>query len=108
MDETTQTTLDKYVELFETLKKRVGEDPAVVILPEMARDARSAQIRAERAAAKLSAREPADSARQAHGSVPATMRQLDWLHDLNVSVPRDLTKAQASALLDEALAKQAA
>ena len=36
------------------------------------------------------------------------MRQLDWLHDLNVSVPRDLTKAQASALLDEALAKQAA
>jgi hypothetical protein len=101
-NETQLTTLEEYAELFNKIKARTGDSTAAgVILQEMARDARGERARRERQAGKGLARDPI-------GNEPATAKQCDWLEDLGVLVPRDCTKAQASELIGQALAREAA
>jgi hypothetical protein len=96
-----QTQLAAYVDLYDTVKQRVKDDAvATAILQELARDARGNAIRAERA-------ERQAGRDTGHGDA-ATRKQLDWLRDLGVQIPQNLTKAQASSLLDEVLAQNAA
>jgi hypothetical protein len=100
-NENQQTTLDEYAEMFRKLKSRTGDSSAAaVILQEMARDARGEKARRERQAGKGIARDPI-------GDAPATRKQCDWLNDLGIRIPRDCTKVEASALIDQALAREA-
>jgi hypothetical protein len=92
MDETVQDKLENYLDLYDKVRARTGDDrSALAILQEMNKDKRMAQIRAER---------------NGNGDQPATDRQKGYLKKLGVEVPADLTKAQASALIDGALAKE--
>lgn len=101
-NETRQTQLEEYVAMYGTLKARTGDAvSAVAILQEMARDARREKARQERQDGK-------SVGRDSPGNAPATQKQLDWLQDLGVPVARDCTKAQASEMIDQALAREAA
>ncbi len=105
MDETTKTTLDKYLELFEAAKERVGDQfLAMSLVQEISRDRRGEQVRAERAARSVTRLSP----REAVGSQPASQKQRDWLRDLGIYIPQNCTRTRASELLTEALATQAA
>jgi hypothetical protein len=89
-----QTRLDDYVRVLEEIKKRVAnEQTASIILQEIAKDVRMAQIQAERFVG-----------RAANASEPATEKQIAYLKNLGVDVPENLTKLEASAMLDRALA----
>ena len=104
--------LDMYLELFEAAKARISDDhAAAVIVDQIGRDIRVEAMMEEREAARRARREASGEAQQAgngSGNGPATQKQVDWLRDLGVRVPQFLTKAKASEMLDEALAKQAA
>ncbi|MBP7936874.1 MAG: hypothetical protein KA354_19710 [Phycisphaerae bacterium] len=105
MDETTQTKLNAYLELLAAAKEHVEEEfVAMNLVQEIARDRRAEQIRAERAGRSATQQRP-------RGDVAgdrASQKQIDWLRDLGVQVPQYCTRARASELLTEALAKQAA
>lgn len=95
-DKEMQTKLTGYVQAFEQIKQRVGDDQvAMAIVSEVAKDTRAANIRAERQANRTT-----DS--NADASESATVRQIAYLKTLGVRVPDKLTKQEASALIDEA------
>ena len=94
---------EMYIGLFEDLKTRMGDAwAAVAILQEISRDVRAEAIRAERQAVRTNMSEE-----------PASPKQLEYLRDLGIKVlatgrRKVLTKQAASALIDQALAEEAA
>ncbi len=84
-----------YAKLFREIRVQVDSDQAAAaVLCEVAKDSRSAQIREER--------------RNGNGNGqdgPATPKQTRYLKRLGVEAPEGLTKADASQLIDEVLAK---
>jgi hypothetical protein len=90
-----QQKLNDYIALYNEVRERTGGDDraALTILQEVNKDLRMEQMRAEREAGSLQ---------------PATPAQKRYLKRLKVKVPSDneLTKEQASQLIDEALAKE--
>ena len=92
MDEQIETKLNNYISLFDVIKERTGNDEtARVILQELGKDSRMGKIRDER---------------NGSGPEPATDSQKRYLKKLGVDVPDALTKKEASALIDSALAKK--
>ena len=92
MNGQTQTQVDGYLQTLENIRRRVGDDHlAIAVLQEVAKDSRMEQIRAERAG---------------NNSEPATEGQIQFLKKLGVSIPGHLSKQEASALIDEARAKE--
>ena len=90
--ETIQQRVDEYLKLYDDIKDRTGDERiALSILQEVNKDIRMAQIREER---------------ENGNDKPATEKQLNYLKKLGVDVSVDLTKKQASALIDEALEKE--
>ncbi|MCL4216535.1 MAG: DUF3072 domain-containing protein [Candidatus Hydrogenedentes bacterium] len=90
----------EYLELFQAIRQRTGDDrAAVAILQEVNKDIRMEQIREERA----------NGFDVGHGwnggDEPATDRQLSYLKNLGVQVNGNLTKKKASAMIDEELEK---
>ena len=89
----------QYVRLFETIRGQVGDDQlALALVEQCGKDWRVEQMhgspRGERAAS---------------GEVPATPKQLAFLATLNVpNVPRNLSKAEASRMIDDAQTRSAA
>jgi len=91
--------IEEYLTLFEGIKARTGDErSAVVILQEVNKDLRMAQIREERASNGNGNSQKEDA--------PATQKQRDYLRRLGVNAPAELTKKEASGLIDEALAKE--
>ena len=92
MENETNAKLERYLSTFEQLKKKTGDEhTALSILQEIAKDNRMQQVRAER---------------QAGENEAATKKQLEYLKDLGVNVKPGLTKAEASALIDEAVERE--
>jgi hypothetical protein len=90
--------VNHYVRLFETIRSRVGDDQlSAIILEQCGKDARVAQMRG------IDQRSDNGSAR---GDSSATPKQLAFLEMLQVkSIPQNLTRAQASQMIDEARAQ---
>jgi len=83
----------EYFDLYNSIKGLVGDrDVAMVILQEIAKDNRAAQIRRERLQ---------------RDKGPATDRQKAYLRKLGVDFGPEITFKQASRLIDEALGREA-
>lgn len=96
MDTETQRKLDDYVALYDAISEKMDNDAvAVAILQELSKDRRSGEIRMERAAKNG----------EANANEPATEKQKKFMKKLNIAFPANVTKHEASALLDEELAK---
>ena len=81
-----QDKLDRYVDLLDQIKQRVGDnETAKALLGEIAKDLRMEQIQQERSF---------------NGSAPATPAQLRYLGRLGAAIPEGLTRSQASKLID--------
>lgn len=84
----------QYVRLFENIRAKVGDDQlALALVEQCGKDWRVEQMRGG------SRRE-----RASNDETAATPRQLAFLESLNVTIPRNLSKAEASRMIDEARA----
>ena len=78
-----------YLNMFEQIRKKVTDvQLATVIMQEIAKDRRQRHI---------------EERRQPNGDGPASESQLAYLRKLGVSIPANITKREASRLIDEAL-----
>ena len=90
-----QNSLSKYLDLYERVKARVGnEEVAVVLVQEIGKDGRVERMRS---GASVKAYTRLD----ANGDQPASRKQVGYLKVLNVKVPEGVTKQQASELIDQ-------
>ena len=83
-----------YLEIFEQVRNKVGDEQiAVALVEQVGKDCRVERMHG-----------PGQSTR-GNGDQEATAKQLAFLRRLRVAVPSELTKIQASALIDEAQEK---
>jgi len=91
MDEDTRQRLDGYLDLLEEISEKTdNESTAVALLHEIAKDRRSEQIRQERGFAE---------------EKRATDKQKSFMKKLGIKFPKEVTKQEASALIDQELGK---
>jgi hypothetical protein len=88
----------QYVRLFENIRGQVGDDQvAMALVEQCGKDWRVEQMRGS-----------SRGERTASDEAPATPRQLAFLASLNVpNVPRNVSKAEASRMIDDAQARAA-
>jgi hypothetical protein len=92
MNQSMMANVDKYLELFQEIRQKVGDDiVARTVMQEVAKDRRMDEIREER---------------ELRNGEPATTRQVQYLKRLGVELAPGLTKKQASLLIDNALAEE--
>jgi hypothetical protein len=92
MDEITKQKLSNYLELFEAIKAKISnEQIALAVLQEVAKDVRSDK-RAEQTHEEQGAK----------NIEPATDKQKKFMKKLGIKFPANVTKLEASALIDEA------
>ena len=88
MENEIQEKISTYVELLDTIKEQTGDDPAALaILHEIMKD-----IRAEKFQKK----------KVYNSNGPATDKQIAYLKKLGVPIPENVTRQQASDLIDQA------
>lgn len=91
MDQSIQGKLDKYLDLFEEVKKKTKDERvALTLLQEVSKDRRMEEIREEK---------------EAKNSEPATTKQLNFMRKLGIEAPPGVTKREASMLIDEELGR---
>lgn len=91
MDENMQTKLDNYLELFDEIRKKTTDSrEALALLTEVSKDRRMEEIREEK---------------KAGNSRPATDKQKGFMNKLGIKYPKNVTKQEASVLIDEELGK---
>ena len=91
MDKDTKQRLDSYLELLDEISEKTSdENVAVALLHEIAKDRRSEQIRQERGFANDEA---------------ATDNQKNYMKDLGIEFPKNVSKQEASVLINEELGK---
>ena len=102
--------VDDYLKLYHEIKVRTGDgQSALVILREVNKDVRMAQISEERVRTRgrrIRLGSGKANGRRDDNARPASERQLGYLSQLGVDVCPGLSKAQASALIDETLEKE--
>jgi hypothetical protein len=106
VDEMNETNgkLTEYLDLVKNIKRQVNEPELVAALvTEISKDRRVQEMRAERKAFVEVSHDNGDNG----NDLPATVKQKEFLLDLNVAIPKGLTKRQASELLEQALAQRA-
>ena len=87
MDENTNERLDDYLELFNKIFDKTRDDKvSIAILVEIAKDKRMDQIRQDK---------------EKNGNLPATEKQLLFLEKLGAVIPEELTKREASKLIEQ-------
>lgn len=92
MNQSMMAKVEKYLELFQQIRNKVGDDiVARTVMQEVAKDRRMEEIREER---------------ELRNGEPATTRQLQYLKRLGVETTPGLTKKQASLLIENALAAE--
>jgi hypothetical protein len=83
--------MEGYLALFGAISEKINNDAvAIAILQEVSKDRRSQQIQGERA-------EKDDG--------PATAKQKGYLRKLGIGFPENISKVEASALIDAGLGK---
>ena len=86
-----QQKLDSYLGLLDTIRVRTSDErTAGILLQEISKDIRMEQIKQER---------------EAKNGEPATDKQKQFMKKLGVKFPDKVTKAEASVMIDEELAK---
>jgi hypothetical protein len=91
MDIETHQSLNGYVALFDLISERMEDvTVAIAILQEMSKDRRSQQMHEEQ---------------ETKNSEAATERQKKFMKKLGIKYPENVTKVEASTLIDEELAK---
>jgi len=91
MNQNMMANVEKYLELFQEIRNKVGDDVvARTVMQEVAKDRRMEEIREER---------------ELRNGEPATAKQLQYLKNLGVAITPGLTKKQASLLIDNAIAE---
>jgi len=91
--------MESYIETYNKVLNEVGDkDSAIAILHEIGKDKRAALMRAEK---------PTQWLAKETGDYPATPKQIAYLERMNEKVPENLTKAQASELIDSAKSQKA-
>ena len=92
MDKDTKQRLGSYLELLEEISEKTdNESTAVALLQEISKDRRMEKIKQEQ-----------DSK---NNDQPATEKQKKFMSDLNIEFADDITKKQASFLIDTELGK---
>lgn len=105
---------EPYIELFEALRNRVGDDQiAIGIMHEVSKDRRAAQIRAERQAMlrEYGSKPSGDAEGEQRASREAKNRaasskQIEYLRKLGVQPTVNMSSFEASQAIDEALARR--
>ena len=96
------TNMEGYIEQFDAIKGRVGDEQvAAVILEQIAKDRRTERIAETRNGNRPNGKTNSHRA-ESNGSEPASQKQREYLKDLGVTVPKVLTKYEASKLIDKA------
>ncbi len=99
MESGIQVKIAEYIEVYESVLSKVGEkDVAAIIVEQIGKDSRvEAMHKESQAAFRGNGKQIANQ--------PASQKQRAYLRRLGVSIRngQDLTKAQASQLIDEAL-----
>ena len=91
MDTYTKERLDIYLDLLEEISEKTSnENIAIAILHEILKDKRSQKIREEK---------------EIRNNELATEKQKQFMKKLKIDFPEDVTKKQASSLIDEELGK---
>ena len=91
MDSDTLRRLNQYIELLDAISEKTQEEAtAVAILHEIGKDRRAEQIQHERAGKK---------------SETATYKQKRFMKSLGLDFPDDISRKEASVLIDEELDK---
>ncbi len=91
MKEDIQAKLGEYLQIYEDLKEKTGDDrAALTLLQEVAKDRRTEEIRGER---------------EAKNNEPATAKQIKFMKKLGMGIPEGVTKKEASMLIDEELGR---
>lgn len=91
MDENTKQRLESYLELLEQISEKTqNEQATVALLQEIAKD-----FRVERMIEQ----------REAKNNEPATFKQKKFMDDLGIKYPKNISKREASALIDEELGR---
>jgi hypothetical protein len=91
MDENIKGKLESYLELLSEIKEKTEDErTATVLLQEISKDQRMERIKQER---------------EANNGSPATDKQKQFMKKLGIDFPRNVTKHEASALIDEELSK---
>ena len=90
-----QTKIDLYTQVFSDAKERVGDEAAMVIVDQIGKHMRVAEIHAKQGSGGTSESGSDDG--------PATKKQLAYLKRLGVEVSAGISKREASEKLDEAL-----
>ena len=87
-----QNKMTEYVDLFEEIRGKVGDDQiAVALVEQVGKDSRTELLRANRAANSENGDPTA-----------ATAKQIAFLKRLGVDVPAGVSKEEASELIDQA------
>ena len=91
MDAKMKNKLDGYLELLEQIQEKTdSEASALAILHELCKDRRSEQIKKER---------------RSNNSDAVTFKQKGFMKKLKIDFPEDITRKEASVLIDEELEK---
>jgi len=91
MEEDINEKLDAYLELLAEVKEKTDDEiTARVLFQELSKDLRMERIKKER---------------QTHNSSRATDKQRQFMKKLNIEFPENITKQEASMLIDEELGK---
>jgi hypothetical protein len=99
----TDGKISEYLDLVKQIKRQVSEPELVAALvTEVSKDRRVEQMRAERKGLVEVSHDNGDNGH----AILATEKQRAFLKDLGIEVPRNLSKAKASELLEEALAQR--
>jgi hypothetical protein len=91
MEKTIQEKLEGYVKLLGDIRSKVDDErTAVSLLQEIGKDHRMDRMSEER---------------ELRNNKPATMKQKRFMDDLGIKYPKNVTKQEASILIDEELSK---
>jgi hypothetical protein len=91
MDKNIQVKLNSYLGLLDEIKSKISDDrTAVSLLQEISKDRRMDEIREER---------------ESRNREPATEKQKKFMESLGIKYPKNVTKQEASVLIDEELGK---
>src|SRR6266540_7161283 len=95
-NQTIQEKVKQYLELYDEVRQRTGDERvALAVMQELSKDHRVEEMKAERAANR----------KNGNDFVPATIKQIMMLLSLKVRLPDQLSKQEASQLIEEAKTK---
>ncbi len=98
MDNETQANIDEYLAVYERVNPVVkNAEVTAAIIDQIGKDSRCSWM--------INGRSNGNDHSIGNGDVPATEKQIEFMKRLNIEVPTDCTKQEASKLIDEAKAE---